>query len=161
MPGHQVVDIAERCYDAADEFAVAHEIVELHIPKLGALHEDFVDRAAAALLMPRTEFLASVAQCLFDVAAVRRQWHWASFTAIIWRIAELCPNVAAARWHKGELLERRCNRMSLDVTAAEKSAVAATGKGMCFEQGVLALAWHLSGRGERGYSVTLAMRPMR
>lgn len=161
MVGSPKILVAPTGYKPQEEFSIAHELVESTIrEKMPAWHEDYCDRAAAAILLPKVEFLVSMATNLLEVPAVRRAWPWASWEAIIWRTAELEPRVAGAKWDRFQCIERRSYRKASDVSTAELAAVREAwmhGRGSALVGEVAAFAWWLKGRGQKYRAVSLAV----
>lgn len=80
-------------YAPRDEFTVAHEIMELHIPRAvldlpKEIKERFCDQGAAALLLPRLDFLRSIARHGNNVRALREEWPRVSGQCIKARLVE-------------------------------------------------------------------------
>lgn len=81
-------------YGPRDEFTIGHELMELYIPREWlslpeATKERLCDRGAAALILPRAEFLASVERHGRNVHALHREWPRASGQVIKARLLEL------------------------------------------------------------------------
>jgi Zn-dependent peptidase ImmA (M78 family) len=83
----------ESGYRPRDEFTVAHELMELHLPRPvlelpRAVKERFCDRGAAALLLPRGAFLRSLKEFGWNVEDQRQRWPYVSARVIAARIDE-------------------------------------------------------------------------
>lgn len=91
-------------YTPRDEFTVAHEIAELHLPQdwreaLGSeLWERACDRVASALLLPAAAFKASVVELGVDLPALRRRWQHASWDTLARRLVDVGAVSTAAAW---------------------------------------------------------------
>ncbi len=136
-------------YAARDEFTVAHELMELHIPSewRTQLTEDFkerlCDRGAAALLLPASAFRKSVKLLEGELPALRRQWRHASWDVIARRLVDVGMVSTAAAWDSLELRWRYGG----DGHALEEEALGRVyaGRGAARVGGVR--AWRLGGAG--------------
>jgi hypothetical protein len=96
-PLNQSIILAPTPWRCRAELSIGHELMHAYGPKLhraGVSHEECeaaCDRGAAALLMPRAEFMASGEACDWNVEQLRQRWFHASRTALVRRIAELRP----------------------------------------------------------------------
>lgn len=102
-PKTRTIFVARSSYQPRNEFSQAHEIAELHIPRAvrelpAALKERYCNRVAAALLLPREQFLACIRSSDWNLPGLRRRWPLASWGAIASRLADLVPGVAACTW---------------------------------------------------------------
>jgi hypothetical protein len=106
-PEERLIVFTPSGYPPRDEFTVAHELMELHMPTpvaqlQPAERERFCDRGAAALLLPRQQFLFTSRVARGELPELRRRWPWASWGAIASRFVDLVPGTAAATWVNGE-----------------------------------------------------------
>lgn len=156
MRGHSKLLVAPQDYRPRLEMSIAHELVEQELERHVPDHERFCERAAAALALPRLEFLATLAWNGYCAPTTRRQWPWASYELILWRAVELLPaGAAAAKWLNGELVERRSSRATL--YACERKALRSRRALPVLEDGVLARAWSVP-RGRDHWAFSLAVR---
>ena len=91
--GCRWIFVAPSGYRPRDEFTIAHELMELHIPRSvlelpRATKERFCDRGAAALLLPRGAFLRSLTQHGWEIEQQRQRWPLVSGRVIEARIYE-------------------------------------------------------------------------
>ena len=106
--GSHIVLVASG-YLARDEFTIAHELMELHIPRdwrtylPNDLKEGMCDRGAAALLLPTAPFRASVDELAGELPALRRHWRNASWDVIARRLVDVGLASTAAAWDSLEL----------------------------------------------------------
>lgn len=152
-------------YAPRDEFTIAHELMELHVPapvaQLGAaVREQFCDRGAAALILPRQQFLFSLHGVGFELPALRRRWPLASWGAIAARLVDLVPRVSACTW-VGEHRESWRYDPTLELHHAGAAELAAVeqaqvrGWAVVVRRRLRARAWRLVAR--QGRRVTLAV----
>lgn len=136
-------------YAARDEFTLAHELMELHIPSTWrsdlpkAMKEAACDRGAAALVLPFAAFISSVNKLGVDLPALRRTWPNASWSTIAKRLVDTDQAATVANW---EALETAW-RYGSDPHPDEEHALAEVyaGRGRSKVRGVR--AWRLSGEG--------------
>jgi Zn-dependent peptidase ImmA (M78 family) len=88
--------VAPSGYAPRDEFTLAHEMMELYLPREWLelpehTKELLCDRGAAALLLPRKAFLESLERHGWNVEDQRRLWPHVSATVIEARINECLP----------------------------------------------------------------------
>lgn len=157
-------------YEPRDEFTIAHELAELHIPR--AWREDLpiedkerlCNRVAAAMLLPPAEFLEAVSQQRWSLRALRNTFPRASCEAIVTRIVDLSPASQAAAWIDGRRIWRRGGRTKDNVTPflkAEKAVLKAaedSGVAHIEQDGARISAWRLSGEGAKAVAVTVVER---
>lgn len=144
----RTVVISPSGYPARDEFTLAHELMEMHIPDSWrelprALKEEMCDRGAAALLLPAEAFCASVDRFGIDLPVLRRQWRNASWTTIARRLVDVGAASSAASWDSLELAWRYGGPARRDEEAALAEIYA--GRGRARSGGVR--AWRLGGAG--------------
>jgi IrrE N-terminal-like domain len=153
-------------YAPRDEFTLAHELMELYLPSQWRralpekLKERACDRGAAALLLPRQQFLFSLHGTGWDLPALRRRWPTASWGAIAARLVDLVPGVSACTWVDHRRASWRYDpALELHhVGAAELIAVEQAqrhGRAVVVRRRLRARAWRLVAR--QGRKVTLAV----
>lgn len=88
---------------------MAHELAEHYTPRRvePEWHEAFCDRIAAALMMPRKQFIMSARCCNLRLPPLRGLWPNCSREAIISRISNLFPNTVASSWRGNQFKFRR------------------------------------------------------
>ena len=155
IPGEPHILISpELDYWPRREFSVAHELAESELQeKSPKIHEAFCDRIAAAILLPRPEFLSSLVTHALDMRELRQLWPWASWSAMARRITELMPNTIATGWHNAKPTWRTSSN---DPFSAEKIAVGVAcidGHGRAHKEGRMALAWLLESQWVLGVSI--------
>lgn len=148
-------------YEPRDEFTLAHELAELHIP--AAWHatlpervkERMCDRVAAALLLPPPQFLYALFETNWSLPLLRRRFPIASYEAIARRIVDLKPSTSAAMWTAGKRSWWRGPAAGEDVrllVRAERQALRIanrTGFASVADGDVIARAWHLTAKDKR------------
>lgn len=165
--GEPLIVVRPECYRPREEFAVGHELLELHLPRclLDVLEQEakerVCNRGAAALLLPRQPFMSSLAAARWDLAELRRRLPWASWAAIATRIVDLVPGAAAATWVNGTREWWRFTEgVNLgDVAGAEHEAAREAGRhgySVVRVRGVRARAWRLVARQGRRVTLTIA-----
>jgi Zn-dependent peptidase ImmA (M78 family) len=147
-------------YEPRDEFTIAHELAELHLPAQwrSTLSEQTKERCcnriAAALLLPAKAFLWALHETDWDLPAVRRRFPRVSFEAVATRIVDLRPGTTAASWVNGKRAWWRGPQSGADVrdlVRAEHAAlrIAARAGSAAVQQGsILARAWSLTAKGK-------------
>lgn len=136
-------------YLPRDEFTIAHEIAELHLPHdwretLGpALWERACNRVASALLLPAGAFVTSVLELGLDLPALRRRWTHASWDTLARRLVDVGAARTAAAWDSLELAWRYGGEAHPDEEHALAEVYAGRGRGVV--RGVR--AWRLGGEG--------------
>lgn len=145
----RLIVISPSGYAARDEFTLAHELMELHIPSSWRrdlpkeVKEAACDRGAAALLLPAQAFTASVNKVGVDLPALRRAWPNASWSTLAKRLVDIEEAATVASW---EALEPAW-RYGAEAHPDEEHALAEVyaGRGRAKVRGVR--AWRLSGAG--------------
>jgi Zn-dependent peptidase ImmA (M78 family) len=147
-------------YEPRDEFTLAHELAELHLPAAwrSTLSEELKERAcnriAAALLLPPRPFLWALHESDWQVPAVRRRFPLVSYETVATRIVDLKPGAAASSWVNGQRAWWRGPQPGADVRSllrAEHAALriaAQAGRARVTVDGVEAQAWCLTARGK-------------
>jgi len=135
-------------YGARDEFTIAHELMELHIP--GSWHdlppemkESACDRGAAALLLPAAAFRSTVAELGLDLPRLRRRWRHASWGTIGRRLVDVGAASTIANWSDLELAWR----YGAEAHPDEEHALAEVYAGRGRAQVGAVRAWRLGGAG--------------
>lgn len=159
VKGSKVLE-AKANYAPREAFTWAHELGHKYTPEglRAEVVEAWCDRFAAALMLPPAAFLASCGEHVFDLSSLRQRWPWASWHALAWRVVDLCPGTAAARWDDGALLERRESGLGA-LRQVEQSAARDAlrhGRGKVFGAAVLSLAWFIPS-GRRRWAVSIAL----
>jgi hypothetical protein len=155
-------------YGPRDEFTIAHELMELHLPRTildldARVKEKFCNRGAAALLLPQQQFLFSLHGTGWDLPELRRRWPWASWGAIATRLVDLVPGVSASTWVNGRrewwryqsIPERQAFGAELDameLLGRERHR----GRAVARRSSAKAFAWRLTARDGRRVAVTVA-----
>ena len=138
-------------YTARDEFTLAHELMELHIPGSWrrdlpkATKEAACDRGAAALLLPAAAFKQSVAELGANLPPLRRRWAHASWSTIARRMVDVGAATSAASW---DCLEQTWRYGPGETTREEEDALVLAcfnGRGSASAKGIR--AWRLGGEG--------------
>lgn len=121
------------------EFTIAHELMEANVPQRvpAEIKEQWCDRGAAALMMPRIAFLESGTASGWDLEVMRQWWPHCSWNALVKRITDLVPRTAAAAWHRAQLRFRQTHQ---DIELPEQADA--------LEEFIACEALHGSGRSE-------------
>lgn len=142
-------------YLARDEFTLAHELIEMVLPREWRLalqperKEALVDFGAAALLLPRGPFLSSVVEEGLELPALRRRWARASWAVIARRLVDIGVASTAASWRGRATTWRH----GTQAHPAERVAVAQALRRGRAQLGP-AMAWRVRGRaGESAVAV--------
>ena len=136
-------------YAARDEFTLAHELMELHIPQSWidemprATKEELCDRGAAALLLPKASFRASIDDLGLDLPRLRRRWRNASWATIARRLVDVGVAASIANWESLELAWRYGGEPHHDEELALAEVYAGRGRASV---GAVR-AWRLGGSG--------------
>ena len=142
--------------------------MERHLPRglLRLLHpeekERVCNRGAAALLLPKQQFLFSLHGAAWELPELRRRWPWASWGAIATRLVDLVPGVAASTWVNGRRQWWRYQQVPETQTAgAEHQAMRELGQEhrgrvVVRRSSAKAFAWRLTARDGRRVVVTVA-----
>lgn len=150
----QTVVVRASGYAPRDEFTLAHELLELHLPREllelpRARKEALVDYGAAALLLPRAAFAADAHASGLDVPALRRRWRGASWAVVARRLVDVGAAGSAASW-QGRQVAWRHGRPE---HPSERVAVAQALRRGRAQLGP-AMAWRIRGRaGESAVAV--------
>lgn len=93
------------------QLTIAHEMIEHYLPSKLDLrwHEAACQRGAAALLMPREQFIASAVSAQLRLPDLCRAWPHASREAVLSRVADLFPGTVASSWRRSEPKFRRAH----------------------------------------------------
>ena len=154
-------------YRPRDEFTIAHELMELHLPRSildldPRVKEKFCNRGAAALLLPQQQFLFSLHGSGWELPELRRRWPWASWGAIATRLVDLVPGVSASTWVNGRRQWWRYARIpETETFGAEEQAMVELGREqrgrvVVRRSSAKAYAWRLTARDGRRVAVTVA-----
>lgn len=164
VTGDPVVRIAKESYAPRRELTIAHELLELALPRhfrRGPLRERLCQRGAAALMLPSIAFERAIFLAEWDLAKLRR-WHsWVSWEALGRRAADLFPGVTLTTWtEKGY---RRSDSTEVHDGEAEAAKEAyRVGWARLEHGGMVVRAWSLPKQerehGERFRLYTLAVR---
>lgn len=169
-PRTRTIFVARSSYQPRNEFSQAHEIAELYLPRVlretlpGHMKETFCNRVAAALLLPRQQFLFSLHGVGWDLAELRKRWPWASWGALSSRIADLVPGVAActwlgatrASWHVGTGVSIP-EIVSAETAAADLALVGRRPRVVVQRGSAVALAWRLVAKRNRSVVVMVTV----
>lgn len=162
IPGTRTLYLSPQPYEPRNQFTLFHELAEARRPPWipAEWKEKWCDRAAAALLLPRTAFTTSLVACRWDLAALRRRWRHASYEAIASRIVDVMPGVSMSTW-RDELRRYRRGEAGAELEQAEYVALAQAyaGRGMAIVRtpDAAAVAWRLGGiRTKHAITLTLA-----
>ncbi|MFN7130696.1 MAG: hypothetical protein ACK4N5_01355 [Myxococcales bacterium] len=166
-PNDPLLMVLEHPYQPKIMHRIAHELVELELRATGTWTRHELEEGAqyggAALILPPNEFLGTVYEENFDVAALRRRWPFASYELIVSRIADLLQHAAGASWTNRALKFRHLRHDAamppggelLEQVALEKAQ--RHGRADLRFGGVRAAAWLLNPRGQsRAVSLCLA-----
>jgi hypothetical protein len=166
LPNRKRIVLSENHPEKRD-FSIAHELAESSLKtKLPPdFHEAYCDRVAAAILLPRSEFMRSFFLCSGEIPRMRwTDWPWASWETLAMRVSDLLPGVFAAAW-ADEKVKWRSHHTRDQVTDAEKAAAKAArgrfSRGLVAISGRLAIAWRVPGRGILFRAVSLCLPMMR
>lgn len=148
LRGLRAVVLSPSGYDARDEFTLAHELIELHLPDWmrvapDSLRERLCDRGAAALLLPGSVFAASARTLQRDLSALRRAWPVASWSVLARRLVDVGLAESASGWESLQLAWRYGGCPHPD----EEHALAEVYSGRGRARVRRARAWRLGGEG--------------
>ena len=158
-----IIYVQQSGYFPRDEFTRAHEVMELFAPPdiraaSSESKERFCDKGAAALLLPRRQFLFSLHATGWDLPKLKRRWPWSSWATIASRLHDLVPGVSASSWVEnrrewGRYPEGAGVPALVALRSAEEDAVLELyrGRGVAVARrsSTLARAWRLTARGKR------------
>jgi Zn-dependent peptidase ImmA (M78 family) len=143
-------------YTPRDEFTLAHELAELHLPQswrdsMGdAMKEAACNWIASALLLPAGPFRYWLQEVDWNLPKARRRWPNASYEVVATRAVVLVPGTSASSWVNGRRAWWRGVRPGADVRAMVRAEYQALriaqqrGAARVERFGVKAHAWHLT-----------------
>ena len=105
----------------AREFSIAHELMEIYLPRK-LRTEDMCNRGAAALLLPWIPYLRDLARHELELPIMRARWPLASYPTLARRLVDLHPRAAATIWRRGHPHKRYCKAFPAELTEAEALA---------------------------------------
>lgn len=145
-PGEDKLLVRPSGYWPRDAQTICHEIVECHLPeRLPRWHEEFCQRAGAAMLLPREAFISSLFDARIDLPTMRRQWTHASYEVIGRRVEDLFPGARCYTWtDKGPCCGER--PVDVELAAIHVACSMRRGRSVLESDGMLAAAWHLTRR---------------
>ena len=145
-PGLRAIYIAPAIHQVRREWVIAHELAELEFEEhQGDEHEDLCQAVAAELMMPTEAFLASGTSCSWDLQILRSWWPHCSWQALVRRVSELVPGIAASAWEGARAKFRAGVQLPEDADALEAFVAAEatwSGRHIAVQVGgVTARAW--------------------
>lgn len=160
LEGTDRIVVAKCWHPPREECSIAHELVEAVVQRTlpDAEHEAFCERAAAALMLPASEYLQTLFARGLDLARMRRrEWPWASWEVLARRASDLLPGVVSAAWVDDGVKWRSSSGAP---TSAEKAALRDArrkGRGTVLSAGRVASAWSLAPKGATFRGVSLCL----
>lgn len=103
--GSTVIEIVPHAYPAKREYTLAHELMELALPRkviAGKPRERVCQRAAASFLLPSIAFKRSLALSGWELPTLVGWWKWASWEALGFRIADIYDWARFVVWTDGK-----------------------------------------------------------
>lgn len=106
LRGSTVIEIVPHAYEPKREYTLAHELMELALPRktiAGKPRERVCQRAAASFLLPSIAFKRSLTLSGWDLPTLVRWWKWASWEALGFRVADLYDWARFVVWTDGRV----------------------------------------------------------